>query len=64
MKTEREGRRLIGATYLYKNGKLKFGVGAGWVGYSVTIDIDEFNKFENKFKTKVGDFNPKTGLFE
>lgn len=29
-----------------------------------TIDIDKFNKFENKFKTQVGDFNPKTGLFE
>jgi len=26
---------------MYKDGTFAFGIGVGWVGYSVTIDIDE-----------------------
>ena len=31
-------------TFMYKDGTFEFGVGAGWFGYSVTIDIDEIIK--------------------
>ena len=34
----------IGATYLLKNGKFEFGVGAGWFGWSVSIDFVELFK--------------------
>ena len=29
---------------MYKNGALEFGVGVGWIGGAVTIDIDEIFK--------------------
>ena len=31
-------------TFMYKNGALEFGVGVGWIGGAVTIDIDEIFK--------------------
>ena len=34
----------IGVTLMYEDGTFEFGVGAGLVGYSVTIDIDEIIK--------------------
>ena len=32
-------------TYMYKDGKLKLGGGAGWFGFSVSIDIFELIKY-------------------
>ena len=29
----------IGITYMYKDGKFEFGCGAGWFGWSVSIDF-------------------------
>ena len=34
----------IGFTYMYKDGKFKFGYGAGWFGWSVSIDFAELFK--------------------
>lgn len=34
----------IGITYMYKDGKFKFGHGAGWFGWSVSIDFVELFK--------------------
>ena len=34
----------IGITYMYKDGKFEFGVGAGWFGWSVSIDFVELFK--------------------
>lgn len=34
----------IGITYMYKDGKFKFGYGAGWFGWSVSIDFVELFK--------------------
>ena len=31
----------VGATYMYKDGKLGFGYGAGWYGFTVSIDFIE-----------------------
>lgn len=35
----------IGITYVYKDGTLEFGIGAGWLGWSVSIDFVELFKF-------------------
>ena len=35
----------IGITFMYKDGKFKFGVGALWFGWSVSIDFVEFFKY-------------------
>lgn len=34
----------MGITYMYKDGKFKFGYGAGWFGGSVSIDFVELFK--------------------
>lgn len=34
----------IGITYMYKDGKFEFGYGAGWFGWSVSIDFVELFK--------------------
>ena len=34
----------IGVTYMYKDGKFEFGLGAGWFGWSVSIDFVELFK--------------------
>ena len=34
----------IGITYMYKDGKFEFGCGAGWLGWSVSIDFVELFK--------------------
>ena len=34
----------IGLTFMYKEGTFELGVGAGWFGYSLKIDIDEIIK--------------------
>ena len=34
----------VGITYMYKDGKLKWGYGAGWYGWSVSIDFIELFK--------------------
>ena len=34
----------IGLSFMYKDGTFELGVGAGWFGYSVKIDIDEIIK--------------------
>lgn len=33
-----------GLTFMYKDGTFEFRVGAGWFGYSVTIDTGEIIK--------------------
>ena len=40
----------VGLTLMYKDGIFEFGIGAGWVGYSVTIDIDEILKLFSEDK--------------
>ena len=34
----------VGITYMYKDGKFKFGFGAGWFGWSISIDFVELFK--------------------
>ena len=31
----------VGATYLYKDGKFEMGAGAGWFGFSISVDVIE-----------------------
>ena len=34
----------VGATYMYKDGRFKFGYGAGWYGFTVSLDFIELYK--------------------
>jgi len=34
----------VGLTFIYKDGTFECGIGAGFIGYSATIDIDEILK--------------------
>lgn len=34
----------VGITYMYKDGELEFGFGAGWIGWSISIDLIELCK--------------------
>ena len=34
----------IGATYIYKGGKLQWGVKTGWFGFNISLDLVKLNK--------------------